>query len=94
MNMISFESNRVFQDKYNCLESLKDYKSLEDHRCPEDHKSLEDHKKHRKLQDDEESGRPWSQEVHKSQRRLPGLKKPETKESGRLADYKSQESRE
>jgi hypothetical protein len=31
MNMLSFESNRVFQDKYNCLESLEDHKSLEDY---------------------------------------------------------------
>ncbi len=48
------------------------------------------------------NGRPGSQEdcksqeVRKGQRRLPGLKKPEPQESGRLrlADHKSQESGE
>jgi hypothetical protein len=29
--------------------------------------------------------------VHKSQRRLPSLENPESQESGRLAEYKSQD---
>jgi hypothetical protein len=80
--MLSFESNRVFQNKYNCFESLEDYK------------------KHRKLQGHKESGRIQNQEVRKSQevckskRRLPGLKKPEPQESGRLTDHESQEAEE
>jgi hypothetical protein len=47
--------------------------------------SLEDHKSQKVRK---------SLEVFKSQRRLPGLKKLEPQDSGRLADHKSQESGE
>ncbi len=47
--MLSFERSKILQDKFNCLESLEDYKSLEDHKNLEDYKSLKDYKKHRKL---------------------------------------------
>ncbi len=73
----------------------EDQKSLEDHKSPEDYKSLEDYKKHRKPQDHEESRKPGkqdvskSQEVLRSQRSLPGLKNPESQESGRLAAQRS-----
>jgi single-stranded DNA-binding protein len=84
--MLSCESTRVFQDKYNSPESLEDYKKHErlqevckTMKSLEDYKSQEVHK---------------SQEVCKSQRRLPCLEKPEPQESGRLADQKSQEAEE
>jgi hypothetical protein len=58
MNMLSFERNNSFQDKWNCLESLKTTRVWKTTRVRGDFKSLEDYKKHRKLQDHEESGRP------------------------------------
>jgi hypothetical protein len=47
MNMLFFKSNKVFQDKYNGLQSPEDHKSLEDYKSSEDYNSLEYHKKHR-----------------------------------------------
>jgi hypothetical protein len=97
MNMLSFESSKGFQDKCNCLESLKTTRVWKTTRVQKTTRvwktiiSIENYKTMK---------RPGSQEVrksqegHKSQRRLPSLKKPEPQESGRLADHKSQESRE
>jgi hypothetical protein len=71
MNMLSFQSNKGFQDKCNCLESLEDY--IQECGIPQEYrrllyKSLEDYKQNRKLQDHEKSGRVGSQEVRNSQK--------------------------
>ncbi len=39
--MLSFESTRVFPDKYHSLESPENYKNLEDYKSLEVHKSQE-----------------------------------------------------
>jgi hypothetical protein len=57
---------------------------------------VRNHKKHEEPKDYKGSrksripGNQEVQETHKSQRRLPSLKNPESQESGRLAQYKSQ----
>jgi hypothetical protein len=105
MNIRFFESSKGFQDKCNCLESLKTTKVRKTART---WKTTRFQKTTRvwntarsvETSKHDESERPGrqevckSQEVRKSQRSLPGLKKPEPQESGRLADHKSQESRE
>jgi hypothetical protein len=95
VNMLSFERSKSFQYKYNCLESLEDYKS------PEDYRSLEDHKKHREPQNHEESRKPRNpgspQESRKSARvkedcQVSRIQNPKSLEDWQNARVKIQEN--
>jgi hypothetical protein len=96
-NMLSFERSKGFQYKCNCLESLKTKRVQQTTRVRKTArvwkttKSLENHKTMKSPGNQEIQEVSKSQEVRKSQRRLPSLKKPVPQESGRLADYKSQD---
>ncbi len=91
VNMISFERSKGFQHKCNRLESLETKRVQETTRVRKTARvwkttrSIENHKTMKS------PGNQEIQEVRKGQRRLPSLKKLEPQDSGRLADYKSQE---
>jgi hypothetical protein len=86
--MLFFESNKVFHNNNNSLESLEEYKSMEDYKSPETTRVWKTIRSI-KLQNHEESGKLQSQEVCKNKKRLPGLKKPVPRESGRPQESRS-----
>jgi hypothetical protein len=80
VNMFSFDISKGFQYKCNCLESLKTKRVRKTTRSIENHKTMKS------------PGNQEIQEVRKSQESPQKSKKnPEPQESGRLADYNSQD---
>ncbi len=77
--------------QWKTTKSMEDYKKFGDH---EEFGRLQSQKVHKSQEARKSPEVRKSREVRKSQRRLTCLKKPESQESGRLADYKSQEAEE